>query len=141
MKFPDIDRTTHPEGAIFSSWKAKDGWNVRRMDWLQAGPSQARGSLLWAGGRGDFIEKYLEPIVHWHGAGWNVTSFDWRGQGGSRGGTAAGHLDSFDPLIDDIDGFVEEWLAATPGPHILIGHSMGGHLLLRFLAERHPKVD
>ncbi|HEY1146907.1 MAG TPA: hypothetical protein VGE84_11270, partial [Allosphingosinicella sp.] len=79
------DRRTHPPGAAFSYWRAADGWPIRRMDWLQPTGSAVRGSLIFAGGRGDFIEKYLEALGYWHGRGWNVTSFDWRGQGESRG--------------------------------------------------------
>lgn len=94
-----------------------------------------RGSLVFAGGRGDFIEKYLEPLAHWHAQGWNVTSFDWRGQGGSRGGIVGGNFTDFDPLVADLAAFLTEFIAARPGPHVAIGHSMGGHLLLRTLAE------
>lgn len=141
MNFPDIDRRAHPPGAVFSAWTAPDGWRIRRMDWPQAPDTGARGSLLFAGGRGDFVEKYLEPLAHWHSRGWNVTAFDWRGQGESRGTIQGGHLDSFEPLVDDVEAFVSEWLAATSGPHALIGHSMGGHLVLRLLAERAPPVD
>lgn len=141
MNFPAFDRRAHPAGARFSDWSAADGWRLRRMDWRQADGVAKRGSLLFAGGRGDFIEKYLEPLGHWHDRGWNVTSFDWRGQGESRGTIKGGHLDSFDPMVDDLDGLVAQWREATPGPHVLIGHSMGGHLLLRLLAERRRVPD
>jgi len=32
-------------------------------------------------------------------------------------------------------------MGRTPGPHVLLGHSMGGHLVLRLLAERTLPVD
>lgn len=111
------------------------------MDWPQPDGREVRGSLLFANGRGDFVEKYLEALAHWHGRGWNVASFDWRGQGGSRGSIVGGHLDSFDPLVADLGAMVDGWIRETPGPHILVGHSMGGHLVLRLLIERQPKVD
>jgi lysophospholipase len=141
MKIAAIDRRAHPAGAVFSTWAAPDGWALRRMDWAQPAGIEARGSLLWAGGRGDFIEKYLEPLTHWHRRGWNVTSFDWRGQGESRGTIKHGHLQDFAPLIEDAGALVDEWLCATPDPHVLIGHSMGGHLALRLIAERAPAID
>ena len=97
--------------------------------------------LPFAGGRGDFIEKYLEAHHHWHVRGWNVTAFDWRGQGGSRADVAGGHLDSFDPLVADLDALIGAWRAERPGPHAAVAHSMGGHVLLRTLAERHPRLD
>ena len=96
---------------------------------------------MFANGRGDFVEKYLEANAHWHEKGWDVTAFDWRGQGGSRGDIRSGHVDSFDPMIDDLDGLIEDWRARTPGPHVVVGHSMGGHLLLCVLVDRKPALD
>ncbi len=101
----------------------------------------ARGSIVFANGRGDFIEKYLEPLAHWHGRGWNVASFDWRSQGESRGDIRGGHLDSFDALAADGAALIEAWSAEAPGPHVAIGHSMGGHLLLRILAGHRLRLD
>jgi lysophospholipase len=136
-----FDRRAHPVGAQFSSWRASDGWELRRMDWLQPPGAPVRGSMIFANGRGDFIEKYLEPLAHWHGREWNVSAFDWRGQGESRGDIKGGHVESFDPLVEDCAGLVEEMARDRPGPHVAIGHSMGGHLLLRVLAERQPALQ
>jgi lysophospholipase len=131
-------RRAHPAGARFRTWTAPDGWAIRRMDWPQPAGTAPRGSLLFAGGRGDFIEKYLEAFAHWHGRGWSVTAFDWRGQGASWGAGFA--FDSFDVLIDDLDALLAGWRAEGPGPHVAIGHSMGGHLLLRTLVEKKPAL-
>ncbi|MDQ3139519.1 MAG: alpha/beta hydrolase, partial [Pseudomonadota bacterium] len=136
-----FDRRQHPPGATFSTWRAGDGWGIRRIDWPQPKGAAVRGSLLFVGGRGDFIEKYLEALAHWHDGGWNVTSFDWRGQGDSRGEIVGGHLESFDPLVEDLGALVEGWVEASPGPHALVAHSMGGHLALRLLTEGTPRVD
>src|SRR3954468_850280 len=131
-------RRMHPEGARFATWRTADDWPLRRMDWPQE-KGTPRGSLLFAGGRADFIEKYLEAFHHWHGLGWNVTAFDWRGQGGSLGPGLA--FESFDPLVDDLAALLADWRAAEPGPHAAVGHSMGGHMLLRTLVERKPALD
>ena len=69
-----------PDDAVLSDWPAPDGWTLRRLDWPSPG---GRGRMLFQGGRGDVIEKYLETFAHFHARGWSVTSFDWRGQGGS----------------------------------------------------------
>jgi lysophospholipase len=128
-----------PPGARFSTWHAPDGWAHRRMDWSARG--KPRGTLLFAGGRGDFIEKYLAALHHWRRRGWNVTAFDWRGQGGSGGAIVGGNLDSFDPWIGDLEALAADVREAGPAPHVLIAHSMGGHLLLRALAERRVAPD
>ena len=130
-------RRALPTDAVLSTWIAPDGWALRRLDW-PAPAGAARGAILFQGGRGDIIEKYLEAMTHWHDAGWAVTSFDWRGQGGSGRTTAdphVGHASSFAPFVDDLSALWREWRATTPGPHVVMGHSMGGHLVLRAIVE------
>lgn len=124
---------------------AADGHAIRRIDWPvgeTAGgkPPTAppRGSILFFPGRGDHYEKYLETLAQWHGAGWRVTAADWRGQAGSgRLGNDAvtGHVADFSVWIADLARFWQDWKEQTPGPHVLAGHSMGGHLVLRGLAD------
>jgi lysophospholipase len=68
-----------------------------------------------------------------------VTALDWRGQAGSgRLGADAvtGHVDDFTRWTADLTAFWEEWSIAGNGPLVLAGHSMGGHLVLRAVADR-----
>ncbi|MFA9200390.1 MAG: alpha/beta fold hydrolase [Cypionkella sp.] len=105
---------------------------------LDPPPGSARGSLLFLTGRGDAYEKYLESLDHWAGEGWRTASFDWRGQGGSgRLGADAvtGHVADFADWVEDLAAFWREWADRAAGPHALVGHSMGGHLALRAVAE------
>jgi lysophospholipase len=143
---PAIDRRAIPPAAQESVWRARDGHAIRRIDWPGAPrPDEAlRGSILFFPGRGDFYEKYLETLEEWHRAGWRVTAADWRGQAGSgRLGKDAvtGHIEDFAIWIDDLADFWADWAASTPGPHILAGHSMGGHLVLRALVEARVAPD
>jgi lysophospholipase len=136
-----IDRRAIPREAREGRWTAGDGQAIRRIDW-PAPLAGARGSLLFMPGRGDCYEKYLETLAHWHARGWRVTAADWRGQAGSgRLGLDAvtGHVDDFAVWIDDLAALWAAWRRETPAPHVLAGHSMGGHLALRALAER--RVD
>jgi lysophospholipase len=114
----------------------RDGWPVRTLFWLGRDP--AKGAILLLNGRGDFIEKYAETIHDLVDAGWGVASFDWRGQGLSgRIGDAPekGHADSFEPWLADLDELTDWFHAVLPGPWFAMAHSMGGHLLLRRLAD------
>jgi lysophospholipase len=127
-----------PEAAVESWWEAGDGHRIRRIDWPEP-EGAVRGSLLFLPGRGDSYEKYLETLHHWHERGWRVGAADWRGQGGSgRFGNDpyTGHIDDFALWVEDLARFWNLWQAAGPGPHVLIGHSMGGHLALRAVAEK-----
>jgi len=129
-----FDRRRHPDGMTFHEWRAADGWPLRAYRWPADG-APSRGSLLFQSGRADFIEKYLEPCDHWHSEGWRIEGFDWRGQGGSRPSDANGPPPqdrfSFDPMIDDLVRFARDWQTRTPGPHVIVAHSMGGYLALR----------
>ncbi|MEM6857325.1 MAG: alpha/beta hydrolase [Pseudomonadota bacterium] len=120
-----------------------DGHAVRRIDWPGAS-SSARGSILFFPGRGDHYEKYIESLEEWHRAGWRVTASDWRGQAGSgRLGKdlLTGHVEDFAIWIDDLAHFWDAWQRETPGPHNLIGHSMGGHLVTRALVQGRVSPD
>jgi lysophospholipase len=132
-----IDRRAIPADATESFWIAKDGWKIRRIDWNVDGAS--RGSMLFLPGRGDHYEKYLETLAYYAGAGWNVTAIDWRGQGGSGRLLAdkhVGHISDFSIWIADLREFWPVWTASLPGPHVLLAHSMGGHLAMRALSEK-----
>lgn len=97
-----------------------------------------RGSILFLPGRGDFYEKYLETLDGWAGKGFCVTAADWRWQAGSgRAGSDAvtGHVDDFATWVNDLAALWTEWKQRVPGPHIVAAHSMGGHIVLRALAE------
>ena len=145
-----IDRRAIPDQAVESVWHAGDGHALRRIDWSGAtGASGAkdeapRGSILFFPGRGDNYEKYLETLEEWHRAGWRVTAADWRGQAGSgrlgRDGVT-GHIADFSQWIDDLGELWRGWQAQTPAPHILAGHSMGGHLVLRAVADGAASPD
>ena len=134
-----FNRRAIPATASEGFWHAADGHALRRIDWPAAAGGVCRGSLLFLPGRGDCFEKYLESFDHWHGQGWNVTAIDWRGQAGSgREGLdgLTGHIADFAIWVADLERFWGEWVAATPGPHVLVAHSMGGQLALRALAEK-----
>lgn len=134
---PDPVRRAIPADARVTTWTAADDWPLRRFDWLAARP---RGRLLFQTGRGDFFEKYLEAIAHFHGQGWSVTAFDWRGQGGSgrlSADSLVGHASDFGVFDADLADFWTDWRAEDPAaPTAILGHSMGGMMVMRALANR-----
>jgi lysophospholipase len=137
-----IDRRAFPANSTLSIMPARDGWPLRT--YAQPAEGKPKGSILWLGGRGDIFEKYIETLDSWSCAGWDITSFDWRGQGGSGrvgGNPNVGHIGDYATWIDDLADFYAAWSVRTPGPHAVMGHSMGGHLLLRALAERRIAPD
>lgn len=124
---------------------------AHRYGWLQCASARlryavwnasgtARGTVLVLTGRGEFIEKYATEIAgELLQRGFAVVALDWRGQGLSDRPLAqhdAGHMDRFETYIADLQQFLETIVApAAHGPMLALCHSMGGHILLRHLAE------
>lgn len=136
-------RRAIPAGATEMMWHAPDGHGLRRIDW-PAPDGERRGSILFMPGRGDTYEKWLEAFGQWHVQGWQVTAADWRGQAysGRLGRDAlTGHIDDFATWVDDYAAFWADWAARTPGPHVAVAHSMGGHIVLRAVAEGKVRPD
>jgi len=129
-----------------SVWHTPDRFAIRRIDWDSSTDADAppRGALLFLPGRADFHEKYGETLDGWHAAGWHVTALDWRWQAGSGRYYADSHIggvDNFSTWINDLAHFWADWVASVPGPHVLVGHSMGGHLALRAVAQARVEPD
>ena len=87
----------------------------------------------------EFCEKYSSAVLRLHKSGHNVLIIDWPGQGlsGHHGkDPLAVHCDDFSLYLTALDAVIE---AAGLGQCqvFLFGHSMGGHLALRY-AARHP---
>ena len=111
---------------------------------------EPRGICLLLHGLTEYLEKYEETADELIARGFIVVSIDWRSQGASerhRSGNRAGHVRSFDEYDSDmaaaaiqVEAMQKERAAANlqPLPVIVLAHSMGAHILLRFLHE-HPR--
>ncbi|MCR9257388.1 MAG: alpha/beta hydrolase [Alphaproteobacteria bacterium] len=99
-----------------------------------------RNTLLMLHGYTEFLEKYaIEVFGRMQAMGYTVWSFDWRGQGLSTrltGDPMRGHVLSLDDHLDDAKAIVHMMAERDGGDVVLVGHSMGGHLALRLLAEK-----
>jgi lysophospholipase len=117
-----------------------DGLSIR-WGYAAAKGSPARGTVLFLNGRTEYMEKYAEVFEALTERRYTVYSLDWRGQGLSDRllpDSEKGHVNDFEDYLHDLEQLmtIVHNHGASP-PFILIGHSMGGHLALRFL-ERHP---
>lgn len=120
---------------------ASGGALLRYALWHARGDS--RGTVVLLTGRGEFIEKYATEVVgELVQRGFAVAALDWRGQGLSARPLPehdAGHIDSFGTYVADLKLFVDTIVAPEAvQPVLALCHSMGGHILLRYLAEHGP---
>lgn len=121
-----------PADSTFSiDWLvSRDGSRLRRGHWRPAAP---RGRVLLLQGLSEFLEKYADVAAGLTARGFEVWSFDWRGQGHSQAGDEPPE-GVFERHLVDLDLM---FAALPPGePLLLLAHSMGGHLALRFLHRR-----
>ncbi len=141
----DAPRRVIPQDATEDRWIARDGFAIRCLHIPARGNAwERRGSILFMPGRADCYEKWLETLSGWADAGWSVTSADWRGQGmsGRLGDDATtGHIDDFETWLADYTAFWDDWARTAVGPRVAMGHSMGGNLVLRAVAEGRIQPD
>jgi lysophospholipase len=103
------------------------------------GSETAKGSVVMLGGRKEFIEKHAETIDELNRRNFDVYTIDWRGQGLSSRllqNRHKGHVEKFDDYIADLACFMNDIVEpAAASPVIILAHSMGGHITLRFLHD------
>ena len=122
-----------PEGARAGVFETQDKVRLRYALFAKsAGPH--KGTVCLVQGRTEFIEKYFETIADFQRRGFNVATFDWRGQGGSDRmlrNPRLGFVERFDDYWTDLSSFhASILLPDCPPPFYLVGHSMGGLVCL-----------
>jgi len=92
-----------------------------------------RGLVLVVHGLGEHIGRYAALAAWLNEAGWDVAGYDHRGHGasgGPRGAIAQPHS-----LLDDLGVVIDTLRPEQPRPLVLLGHSLGGLIAARFVAE------
>lgn len=127
------------DGLTLGMFAAPDGLPVR---WARALPERPVATIVLLPGFTEYLEAYHETIRDLVAAGIAVFVMDWPSQGGSGRYLAARekvHAGSLDVHVAALHRFLETIVvpAGTPRPLTLVGHSLGGHLVTRYL-EDHP---
>lgn len=118
-----------------TSLTTRDGLELHLRHWPLPAGHWPRGQVVLVHGLGEHIGRYVHVAAMLNAAGWEVTGYDQRGHGrspGPRGGLAQG-----DDLLWDLAALVDHLRHQHPDqPLVLLGHSMGGLLVGRFVAEQ-----
>jgi lysophospholipase len=129
------------------SWKtftSFDRLKIRYGIWHSL-TDPVRGKIILLSGRSEFIEKYLETIHELNQRGLTVYMLDWRGQGLSDRmlpDRLKGHVNQYDDYLKDLKQFVDEIVIQDQASDImLLAHSMGGHIGLRFFHDYPGIID
>lgn len=116
---------------VVSQLRTADGLRLHRSTWPTAG--EARGTLLVVHGLGEHVGRYDALALRLNAAGWRVSGFDHRGHGQSDG--ARGAIARRDSMLQDLSRVIDALRNEVGGKLILLGHSMGGLIAARFVAE------
>lgn len=111
----------------------REGTRIRVLH-ITAPTDQPRGSLIFSPGRTEFIEKYLESLADFSARGFTILVVDPRGQGLSDRALEdpiISYVRDFQEYADDFGEAVRQFDPLLPKPHILLGHSMGGTIVLQ----------
>ena len=136
-------RRLSPPGGKFGHFYSKDRNQLRYGYWppLKEPQPKTKGTVFILPGRREFIEKYFETVADLLDKRYAVAVLDWRYQGKSGRAlpnSQKNHVGNFSRLAADLVEFLDEAdKKKFPKPWVVLGHSMGAHLFLRFLAE-HP---
>ncbi|MEO5690032.1 MAG: lysophospholipase [Burkholderiaceae bacterium] len=108
-----------------------DGLALHLRVWPAGTPR--RGLVVLVHGLGEHIDRYDHVAQRLSGLGFAVVGYDHRGHGRSPG--PRGGMPSDDSLCADLGRVLVAARASFPGPLVLLGHSLGGLIAGRFVAE------
>lgn len=92
----------------------------------------AKGTVVLVHGYTDHSGLYGHLIEHLVRNQWNVFTYDLPGHGVSSGEALA--IDSFDQYVAQLQNLLNHYRASFVGPVVMMGQSMGGSIVLSFLA-------
>ena len=143
LQLLELPENPMPPGAVVTATTAADGVSIRAVSWPRRSDANAeRGTVLLLQGRAEFVEKYFETVGALQARGFAVTTFDWRGQGGSARGLAnrhLGHVRGFDEFR--LDYAAVRASIASGEPVTVLAHSMGGAVALAGASEGWLQAD
>lgn len=124
--------------------KTPDGILLRYRHWKPTTTSDIKPVVLLLPGRATALEKFENVVDILRERGYGVWALDWRGQGlSTREIGKRGYIKSYEIYLQDLDLFIRTFLKTDyqKRPIVILGHSMGGHLGLRYMAENPDMVQ
>lgn len=109
--------------------QAADGVALHLRTWEPSGT--ARGTIVLVHGLGEHAGRYVHVAEALTSDGWRIAAHDHRGHGASEG--PRGGLAKADDLLADLALVIDQ--ERGDGPLVLLGHSLGGAVAGRFVAE------
>lgn len=144
MELVQIEENPMPKNAIIGMCKTDDGIKLRYAMWKNQ-DSPTKGTVIILGGRAEYIEKNYETISDLLEKGFDVLTFDWRGQGGSSRLVAnknIGFVDNFKHYVTDLETvFSSIALPDCRAPYFILAHSTGSLVALMAAPILGPQIQ
>lgn len=110
------------------------GHDNHRLYYQSFQVNRSKGVLIFVHGFGEHSGRYEFPVRYFIAKGYTVYLYDHRGHGKSDG--LRSYVESFKELVDDLKSFVSfVEKKESSKPIFLIGHSMGGQIVLNYLGS------
>jgi alpha-beta hydrolase superfamily lysophospholipase len=124
-----------------STLTTEDNDQIAIYDWPVQSLQKSRGTALLVHGLGEHMGRYAHVAKHLNDWGFSVRGYDHFGHGLSTG--PRGGLPANDRLLDDLAKVIADTrkTMSSGEPLILIGHSMGGGVVGRFVSLKLAAVD
>lgn len=110
----------------------QDGLRLHLRRWPADG-DEVRGTVQIVHGLGEHIGRYEHVAAALNASGWHVAGHDQRGHGRSEG--PRGGIPHPLALLGDLAMITDHLRLAAGGRRVLLGHSLGGLVAARFVAE------
>ena len=132
---------TPTSNSSLSTFIVSDGSNLVVQDWPLPANTPRRGMVIIVHGLGEHAGRYNHVAAKLNEWGFSARSYDQCGHGESAG--LPGSLPSDNRLLDDLADMVDAARAQLPKgmPLLLLGHSMGGLVVSRFVSLNIRPVD
>lgn len=111
-------------------------WDNTQLYWCAMTSPQHTKAIVVVNGRLESVWKYQELFYDLFQQGYDVYSFDHRGQGLSDRllkDKEIGHVDTFDDYVRDLAALVSHFQLQRYAQRYLLAHSMGGAIATRYL--------
>jgi alpha-beta hydrolase superfamily lysophospholipase len=131
---------TPPAPPLPTTATTRDGLALALTHWPLATGVTPRGVVCLVHGLGEHAGRYAHVASFLNEAGWAVVAYDHRGHGRSPG--PRGGLAHDDDLLHDLAAVIDTLRRTYPSQRLLVlGHSMGGLTVARFVASWAQPVE
>ncbi|SKA66087.1 alpha/beta fold hydrolase [Enterovibrio nigricans] len=121
------------------------GHDGLRLNWCSFTKPEHTKAIVVVNGRIEATAKYQEVFFDLFRQGYDIYSYDHRGQGHSHRlviGSDIGHVVNFEHYVDDLETFIDGVVVQkNHQQRMILAHSMGGAISVLYAARRPNAID